>query len=83
MQITLDTKFNIGDTVYMKDHYYDHWYASKAHEVTEINVVIRQNKTTILYTVQSAHKITTHCPEDWLFNTLEEAMQWCEEHNCE
>lgn len=83
MNINVITKFNIGDTVYMKEHYYDHWYISKAHKVTEINVVIRQDKTNILYTVQSEHKITTHCPEDWLFVTSEEGAEWCKKHNCE
>ena len=75
------TKFNVNDIVYVADSYYDHWYLSEVGKILEINIIIRDNKKYISYTVKNKENITINCPEQWLFATSHEGMQWCNARN--
>lgn len=80
MKFTIDTKFNIGDTIYVADHYYDYYASHMPYTITDIVVNINNRDIrTMYYVAQGEH---TEClPENWCFGTYTECAKWCEEHN--
>ena len=80
MKITLDTKFDIGDTVYAADHY-DVFYANrKPYIISDIIININNRDIRTMYCVEQGN-CTDRFPEHWLFNTYEGCTKWCEEQN--
>ena len=81
MKITLDTRFNIGDTIYAADHYHDGFYTSRQpYIITDIIININNRDIRTMYcTEQEGH--TERFPESWVFDTYEECIKWCEEQN--
>lgn len=80
MKIKLTTKFNVGDAVYITEHY-NEFYASKdPWTITDIFIQINKYKTNILYWIKKGN-CTDKIQEDWLFATYEECTKWCEDHN--
>ena len=80
MKYTLETKFDIGDTVYIADHYYDYYASHTPYVVTGITVKINHNGTYIAYYVEHGEN-TDYLPETFIFSTYDECVKWCDEHN--
>ena len=80
MKVTLDTKFNIGDTVYVVDHYYDYYVSHTPYMIIDVLINVNKRGTHIFYEVEQ-NDVTDRVPESWTFNTYEECARWCEEHN--
>lgn len=80
MKFTIETQFNIGDTVYAADHYYDYYASHTPYVITDIGVNIKNRSTHIMYYVKQGER-TDRFPEGWLFKTYEECAKWCDEHN--
>lgn len=80
MKISIETKFNIGDTVYIAECFED-WFAyEKPYIVSDISISANSQTTHVLYKVQQ-DRITECVPEDWVFSTYDECTKWCDEHN--
>ena len=80
MKITIETKFNVGDTVYIADHYYDFYANHEPYIIKDILIDVRNCRRHIVYEVEQGDYI--YCvPEDWTFTTYKECAKWCEEHN--
>ena len=80
MKLSIETKFNIGDTVYIAECYED-WFAyKKPCVISDISISANSKTTHILYEVQQ-DGLTDRVPEDWVFGTYEECIKWCDEHN--
>lgn len=80
MKLSIETKFNIGDTVYLAECFED-WFAyEKPYIISDISISANRQTTHILYKVQQ-DGFTDRVPEDWVFGTYEECKKWCDEHN--
>lgn len=80
MKITAETKFNVGDTVYIADHYYDFYANHKPYIVSDVLIDINSKRMHISYDVDQ-DDFTYSVPEEWVFATYEECTKWCDEHN--
>ena len=80
MKTTIETKFNVGDTVYVADHYYDFYANHKPYIVRDVLVDINSKRTLISYDVEQ-DEFTYRVPETWVFVTYEECSKWCDGHN--
>lgn len=80
MKYTIETRFDVGDTVYIADLYYDYYASHTPYVVTGITANVRHNDISVAYYVESEGH-TDHLPEAFLFNTYEECAKWCKEHN--
>lgn len=82
MKINLDTKFNIGDTVYFPELGYDEWYPSDPATILDIMIHINNNTTTIkYYIIDKDGPRRVPIRSDWCFATCEECTKWCQENN--
>ena len=82
MNIIVNTKFNIGDKVYIANYYHDFYVTEKPHIIKDVLVVINSNKTMIRYEVEQNG--STDCvPEYWVFPSYEECAEWCESQNAD
>jgi hypothetical protein len=80
MTFNIETKFNIGDRVYVVDHY-DYFYAAnEPYIISDIVVNINNRGIRTMYCVEQNNR-TTRFPAEWLFDTYEECTKWCKEHN--
>ena len=80
MKLSIETKFNIGDTVYIAECYED-WFAYKEScIISDISISANSQTTHVLYEVQQ-DGFTDLVPEDWIFSTYDECKKWCDEHN--
>lgn len=80
MRVTVETKFNVGDIVYVADHYYDFYANHKPYIVSDVLIDINSKRTRIAYDVEQDGFIY-RVPEEWTFSTYEECTKWCDEHN--
>lgn len=80
MEFTIKTKFNIGDTVYVAEHYYELYACKEPHIVTDILINGNPRHISIRYETMCNGNIERF-PEGWIFATYEECAKWCEEHN--
>lgn len=85
MDIQIKTKFNIGDNVYScnkHSQFYNGAYidlycpSSNPYKVTGINILHRADGTKVYYTCYPNKEYS----EEVLFNSLEEAQQWCDDY---
>lgn len=80
MKLSIETKFNIGDTVYIAERFED-WFAyKKPHIISDISISASSKAVHILYEVQQ-DGFTDSVPEDLVFSTYEECAKWCNERN--
>ena len=80
MKLSIETKFNIGDTVYIAECYED-WFAYKEScIISDISISANSQTTHVLYEVQQ-DGFTDRVPADWIFSTYDECKKWCDEHN--
>ena len=76
MKITVETKFDVGDMVYVANHYHD-WYAEhRLYIVRDITINIRKSIPYIQYEVELDGLVST-ASERMLFKTYEECVEWC------
>jgi hypothetical protein len=82
MNITVDTKFNIGDMVYAADCYYDYYPRKIPYTIYNIwiNVDAKQDRIITKYGIKS-NDDEDIVLEGWIFATYEECVQWCQKHN--
>jgi small-conductance mechanosensitive channel len=80
METLIKTQYNIGDTVYIADCYYDFYANQKPYIIKEILIDINSYSTSIQYEVEQEGYVY-QIPESWVFATYEECIKWCEEHN--
>jgi hypothetical protein len=80
METFIKTKFNIGDTVYIADHYYDFYANSAPCLITDVLIDINSRRTRISYEVEQAD-FTYRIPEEWAFASYEDCAQWCDARN--
>lgn len=80
MKLSIETKFNIGDTVYIAERFED-WFAyKKPHIISDISISVNSRAVHVLYEVQQ-DGFTDSVPEDFVFSTYEECAKWCNERN--
>lgn len=83
MRINIETKFNIGDTVYVTDYYNDTYHASKRRCIINyIDVHVVPNLVVIYSVTYKDWGTTSEYVEHMLFATYEECQKWCDERNC-
>ncbi len=85
MNLNINTKYNIGDTVWFADYIYDTHYPSKySGTVREIEIEISETQQLISYWVivdYNGNKELEQYSERACFATYEECIKWCKEHN--
>jgi hypothetical protein len=80
MTVTVETKFNVGDTVYIADNYYDFYANQTPCIVKDVLIDVNRRRTCISYEVEQ-EDFTYMVPESWMFATYEECEKWCEKQN--
>lgn len=80
MKLSIETKFNIGDTVYIAECYEDWFACKKPFIISDILISANSQTTHVLYEGQQ-DGLKSRVPEDWVFGTYEECIKWCDEHN--
>ena len=81
MKLSIKTKFNIGDTVYIAECYEDYWFAYKnPFIVSDILISANSRIMHISYEIQQDN-FTHRVPESWAFSTYEECAKWCKKQN--
>ena len=80
MKTIIETKFNVGDTVYIADHYYDFYANMAPYIVKAILIDVNSRRTHISYEVEQGDT-TYRIPECWTFTTYEECAEWCDKEN--
>ena len=79
MTLNIDTKFNIGDTVYAPEYYGAYFVNNRPYVITDIFVKIaRNNRVSLTYRIMQ-DELTDVVSENFLFSTYEECKQWCDE----
>ena len=80
MKHMIETRFNVGDVIYIADHYYDYYASRTPYVVSGILIHINNKEARVLYDVKQG-KLTDRFPEYLCFSTYEECAKWCERHN--
>ena len=80
MQIILNPKYNIGDTVYTCGHYHELYPISQPYTVVNILVNGDIHRARLTYMIER-DGLTDKVPEDWLFKSYAECTKWCEKQN--
>ena len=79
MNINIETKYKIGDTVYIAEKYED-YFPSKPLTVLSILVTILPDATLIEYGL-GKDGYCDKIPENRILPTYEECIKWCQENN--
>ena len=80
MTATVETKFDVGDMVYVADLYYDFYPISKPYVIRDVVVRITSDSIHIHYEIEQ-EGISSYVPEGLAFETYTECTKWCREHN--
>ena len=82
MKINVDTKYNIGDTVYIAECYYSEFVPSAACVITKIHTACLgvNFPQEIVYEINN-QGFPELVGESTCFATYAECTKWCEEHN--
>ena len=85
MNVSINTKYNIGDEVWFADYVYDTFYPCKySGKITEIDIEVANEQICVLYWVSvecDGYRIYEEYSEDVCFGTYEECTKWCENRN--
>lgn len=85
MNIAINTKYDVGDTIWFADYFYDTFFPCKCPaKISEINIEIDERSQIIYYwtTVDYGEGIVVEkFSEAACFHTYEECTKWCEEQN--
>ena len=80
MKIKVETKFNVGDLVYIPELYHHEWFALKRpFEIYKIIINTYGNTVYIYYELLDGTLI--EYKEDFIFTSYEECEKWCREQN--
>ena len=79
MNISATTEFDIGDSVYIAETY-DVYVPDGPYNIIGIKLQIIDNATTVRYMLDNGDKLYGY-PEHLCFDTYEECLKWCYEHN--
>jgi hypothetical protein len=80
MEISVKTKYNVGDVVYIADCYYDFYANHEPYVVKDVIIDINTHRTRIQYEVEQ--KYTSYrVSEAMTFSTYAQCAKWCNEHN--
>lgn len=81
MDISISTKFNVGDIVYTVYNYEDYWCADNNEcIVQEIHIKKSMNETCVIYGLVCGN-YSTRCVEGYCFGSYETAKEWCLREN--
>lgn len=76
----INTKHNIGDTVYVAQNYHELYACPQPHTVTDVLISGNTRHIGIRYeTICNGNIETFH--ENWVFSTYEDCVKWCEKYN--
>lgn len=76
----IETKYNIGDTVYVPE-YYEEYFPSKPLQIDSILVQAYPSKHIIKYILNGNRYEVEVSQEQNIFKTYNECNEWCNEHN--
>ncbi|MGN0318742.1 MAG: hypothetical protein ACI4E1_12500 [Lachnospira sp.] len=80
MKIEVETKFNVGDLVYIPELYHHEWFTLKRpFEIYKIIIKTYGNTVYIYY--ELLDEILIERKEDFVFTSYEECERWCIEQN--
>ncbi len=80
MKITVETKFDIGDVVYIADRYHEFYANRKPRVIKNIYIMSTAWRTYVQYEVEysgTSELVFEACT----FATYEECTKWCNENN--
>lgn len=81
MDINIQTRFNIGDEVWVPYLYHD-WYPLKCrYIITHIDIQIDSKSYRIFYTIKNENNSGQRYPDRMCFGSYEECKQWCDQEN--
>ena len=80
MILTINTKFDVGDEIYVAYHHYDFYASEKPYIVKDVCVQSNFRRTHIVYEIEE-DGVTWTIPEAWAFATYADCAKWCKEHN--
>lgn len=85
MKLDITTKYNIGDTVWFTDYFYDTFYPIRYPGVIyEIDIEITKTQRLISYWIEvdyDGNKEFEKYAEVVCFASYEECTKWCDERN--
>ena len=82
--INVKSKFNIGDTVWVADYYYDDWFISNedGYLICGIEAYINENTQHVNYVIKDITNNTiSKQPSHHCFGSYDECKQWCDKEN--
>ena len=77
--MNIPVKYNIGDTVYYADHYYEYIPAGPF-IITGIDIKVNKEGTRVIYAVEREDDCDI-VSERLCFDTYAECTKWCKEHS--
>ncbi len=80
MTFTVNTKFDVGDEVYIAYSYYEYYASSKPYVVKRVRIQSDGHTTHIVYDVEQ-DGAEDSVIEGLTFATYKECTKWCKEHN--
>lgn len=80
MNINIQTKFNVGDMVYVADLYHDFYPQKEPYLITDLRLKANINHSYIRYEVQR-DDVVQLVPEEWIFATYADCTKWCDKRN--
>lgn len=81
MSINIQTKFNIGDKVWIPNHYHSWFPMKEAYTVFNIDVNIDAQNQRVFYIIKDDNGNTERYPSKLCFKSYDECKQWCEINN--
>ena len=82
--INIKSQFNIGDTIWVADYYYDDWFISNkdGYLIYGIEAYINENTQHVNYLMKDIinNTISKH-PSHHCFGSYDECKQWCDKEN--
>ena len=81
MKITIDSKFNIGDAVFVPECYEIYWANPTQHIVKDIFIKVTRNRSVSITYRLLQNELTDVVSENFLFATYEECKLWCDQQN--
>jgi hypothetical protein len=80
MKVDINTKFNVGEQVYIPTNYSGTWYVeNKSNTINGITITLNDFGTKITYSIEPGLECFTiiNVPEEYVFANYEECNQWC------
>lgn len=81
MSISIQTKFKIGDKVWVPDNYYGWVPIKNEYEVFNIEIHIDSQNQRVFYTLKDCDGHTQRYPSKMCFSSYDECQQWCSKEN--